>query len=129
MTPGSATLITFVGSPSCDFSWPGSPERPLCLPSALLAQGSSAWAGHAVAQLQDWGLGVNPLLPLLRVLPCPLPAAGGSRACAQLSAEDTCASFPTLLLRPFRCGFSPALGSSGAAADGGAGEEGEGEEE
>ena len=80
LSPVCLARITFVGSPSCDCSWPGSPERPLCLPSALLAQGSSASAGHAVAQLQDWGLGVNPLLPLLRVLPCPLPAAGGSRA-------------------------------------------------
>lgn len=74
---------------------------------------------------QDLRLGVNPLLPSLRLRPCPPPAASRYSVCAHLSAENTCASFSTLL-RPFLCGFSTAFGRWGAAAEGGAGRGGRG---
>lgn len=109
----------FRSFPKLDLSRPRSPARLLGHPTALLARGSRAWVGCAAAQPQDLGLRVNLLLPLLRLRPCPPPAARHSRVRAHLRTEDTCASFPTLL-RPFRCGFSSAFGSSGAAVGGGA---------
>lgn len=85
MSRGSATLITSKGFPSCHLSCPGSSARPPDLPIALLARCSCAWVGREVAQPQDLGLWVNPLLPLLRLRPCPPPAASLSGVCALLS--------------------------------------------
>lgn len=59
--------------------------------------------------------------------PCPPPSANRSGVRAPLSAEDTCASFPTLL-RPFRCGFSPPLGARERLLEEEQGEEAQGEE-
>lgn len=98
------------------------------LSTALPARGSRAWVGRAAAQPPDLRRGVNPLLPPPSPpKPCPLLAASRSGVCAAFSAEDTCASFPTLL-RPFRCGFSPPLGARERLLEEEQGEEAEGEE-
>lgn len=95
--------------------------HPACLPRSWLRR----QGGTRGAQPQDLRHRVNPLQAFLRLRACPPPAASRPCACAHLWAEDTCASLPTLL-RLFRCGFSAAFGSWGAAAGGGAGKGGRG---
>lgn len=100
----------FRGFPSCDFSWPGSPKRPLCLPSALSGPGLQRLGGTRGGSAT--GLGpLQILLPLSSAYrPCSCPAGG--LVLAPSSRQKTPAlPSPPFSLRPFAAVSSPALGS------------------
>ncbi|XP_057593730.1 protein SPT2 homolog [Hippopotamus amphibius kiboko] len=88
MSPGSATRVTSAGSLSCDFSRPGSPERPPSLPTALLALDSCAWQAAPVcaprSRLETPALPSPPFTALFAAV-SPLPLGAPER---QLEEEQ-----------------------------------------